>query len=494
MEKENLFNENFNEYNFKKSKFLLDQRENENLVMKSIILQQKDKINNLDKDVYDLNKLSKNYKGDKIIKNLTECLENSEKEKIKLIEDFRLKENKYVEEREILNNKLEEYKQKLKNYIETNNSKIEAYNSLERLCNIQGKDIEIMKEELNLKETWALQKIHEIKVKKEKKFEQLKKKMMDKIKETHQKIEKMNLSHLDISTRLILLHNNQLIIDLDFQSNQVKHLEEKIQILKKKNFEYEKEIEILLQMESILTEKNKKNMEIIQKFTIDRTILDNNDKVLEIKNDKLVKNKTRNNFLFESNLSIFKDLNKTNYYTTKEILDKKIFNLERELAKKKESFNLLKINYDGLQEKISDIHKKQSNIISLFKLGLEELSNDQLIKSDSEIYLNIDSIKNFEFSCLSKDKQYSILLILMKYILPFFNLSEMNTYAQKIISNNIIKFKISKNKDDFLSQKFLKQNKSQSCLINSRNMDCIGKFKIKDLKLQNPKKPCIFNI
>ena len=117
MEKENLFNENFNEYNFKKSKFLLDQRENENLVMKSIILQQKDKINNLDKDVYDLNKLSKNYKGDKIIKNLTECLENSEKEKIKLIEDFRLKENKYVEEREILNNKLEEYKQKLKNYI-----------------------------------------------------------------------------------------------------------------------------------------------------------------------------------------------------------------------------------------------------------------------------------------------------------------------------------------------------------------------------------------
>ena len=197
----------------------------------------------------------------------------------------------------------------------------------------------------------------------------------------------------------------------------------------------------------------------------------------------------------DSKVSIFKDLNKTNFNLTIETLEKKIFSMERELTRKRESFELLRINYEGLQEKLLYIENKQSNIIKLLELGLEQLSNDQQVRSDTEIFLNIESIKNCEVSCLSKHKQYSVLMILIKYILPMFNFNEIKTSIQKTISNSTIKFKITKNNGEVINKNLLRHNKSQSSFTKLKIMDLPGIHKIKEVKLQNfPMKPSIINI
>ena len=71
-------------------------------------------------------------------------------------------------------------------------------------------------------------------VKNQIKFSNLKKKMMDNINQTQSKVTELNIQYMDVSTKLTLLQNHQLLIQLEYQSQQIDELTSKKEALEKK--------------------------------------------------------------------------------------------------------------------------------------------------------------------------------------------------------------------------------------------------------------------
>jgi hypothetical protein len=492
MEEEQLqFYDNLKDYDYKKLRYLLDLKETENIKLNNEINELKDKINSLLKEIFDLKAVAmENFKTDKMIKILTDNIENLEKEKVKIVEDCKSKEQEYRNSNEQMKKKLERTNQNLTNFLELNNTKIELCSSLEKLCNVQGRDIDILNSQIEKNEALTIKKIENIKLKNDIRFNDLKKKMCENIENTQKTVEKMNISHVDISTRLILLQNNQLIADLEYQNRRLEELEQNYSKSKKENFELRKELEFHLDVEKSLAEKNKKCLEAIDIITKEKINKLNND------NQTLINQKSRNTIFSDSKTSFFsKDGSTKNFTLSNDYLYNKVKNLERELLDKKESLDLLKINYEGLKENVCDMKNKQMKIIKLIEVALENLVNDESIKKDKEIYLNIEKVKNLDFSSLSKEKQYSLLMMLMKNLLPNINVNELNPSVKNNIINSTIKFKtslssIEDNKDFKL---FIRHNKSQSNFHKPKILDIVSIKKMKDKKLQIPKQLSIIN-
>ena len=90
------------------------------------------------------------------------------------------------------------------------------------------------------------------------KFSNLKNKMKEKIDQIQAKETELNVQYMDVSTKLTLLQNHQLLIQLEYQSQQLDEITAKKEALEKKVFELTKDIEIHKEVELSLAEKNKK--------------------------------------------------------------------------------------------------------------------------------------------------------------------------------------------------------------------------------------------
>ena len=66
----------------------------------------------------------------------------------------------------------------------------------------------------------------------------------------------------------------------------------------------------------------------------------------------------------------------------------------------KKWLSILQIN---LSDKLKAYEKKYESIFKLFEFGFEKVIQDDEIQKNSEIYVNIDNIKN-KFSCQSKSQ------------------------------------------------------------------------------------------
>ena len=66
--------------------------------------------------------------------------------------------------------------------------------------------------------------------------------MNDNIRQTRDKVTELNMQYIDVSTKLTLLQNHQLLIQLEYQSQQIDELKNKNAVLEKKVFELTKDI------------------------------------------------------------------------------------------------------------------------------------------------------------------------------------------------------------------------------------------------------------
>ena len=78
----------------------------------------------------------------------------------------------------------------------------------------------------------------------------------------------------------------------------------------------------------------------------------------------------------------------------------------------------------SLKEKEANYETKFKNIINLYKMAIDDLVNDQEFKNTKDVYVNIDEIKKGNFDSFSKQEKYSILVYLLKNILPLVNTEE----------------------------------------------------------------------
>ena len=388
------------------------------------------------------------------------ALKHVEAENINLQETIKSKENQIESlQNEIITLKKEnknlarEIELKFENQLgyykglnETNSTRIDAANSIIKLNERQHKTIlklenkidEIKKAEEEFNKQQEI--IHE------NKFTNLKKKMMDHIKNAQKNMTQSNLDNLDLNTKLSKLATNQLLIELEEQSVQIEDLIKIKEKYEKEIFELKMDLKTHIKVETILQEKNKRYLNMVK----------NCDEKI-----KKINNKSRNFSLDEQKISemntigtnneIINNNNKrnNNYHNFKkyEKMYKNVF----------KDYQNLKGQFNSLKDKFRLYNQKFSGIIELYKFAIDELIKDEEFKNKKDIYINIDEISKGNFENFTKFEKYTILVFLIKHLLPLIN--DDNNNNQKFnnieinLNNNNINNKMYKTLNNFQKKK-----------------------------------------
>ena len=277
----------------------------------------------------------------------------------------------------------------LKNQQENNLQKIETANVIVKLNDKQYARILELEKEIENITNHENQLAKESEIRHENQFTNLKKKMMDHIKTAQKNMAQSNLDNLDLNTKLSKLTTNQLLIELEEQSVQIEELLKAKEKYEKEIFSLKTDLNTHKRVEQLLQEKNKRYLDIVK----------NCDKKLS---------KETNDNANEKNV-ISEKINK---------------NYEKLYKKQNKEYQTMKEAYSNLKEKEANYETKFKNIINLYKMAIDDLVNDQEFKNTKDVYVNIDEIKKGNFDSFSKQEKYSILVYLLKNILPLVNTEE----------------------------------------------------------------------
>lgn len=296
---------------------------------------------------------------------------------------------------------------------------------------------------------------------------------------------------MDVSTKLTLLQNHQLLIQLEYQSQQLDEITAKKEELEKRVFELTKDIEIHKEVEISLAEKNKKlksennklkndNNNLINNSNFNSSVNPNNKKTSIPKNKNLKINITddektsENNQNFNTNsynnlstvennstsmmnsnninnnISSRTNLFNNNAYTRMMNLEKKVLNLEKKLMASKKEYNSIKDRNEYVEKILKNYEKKYSGLFNFFEDCLEQFFNDEELVNNQEIYVNIDSIRKCDFSNLNREEKYTTLIIIMKYLMPLMDSSNVLKQSQNNVNNVNVKYYLG-NKKNYLN-------------------------------------------
>ena len=366
------------------------------------------------------------FKSEKDLKVYKSKFEAMEKEVERLTEELSNQQKKFEQEKKAIENAHLTEVNRLKLINESYHQKIEMVNQLVLDKELLTKQVqELLKEKADIIAKND-EKMRQKEVKNQIKFSNLKKKMLDNINQTQSKVTELNIQYMDVSTKLTLLQNHQLLIQLEYQSQQIDELTSKKEALEKKVFELSKDIEIHKEVELSLAEKNKKlradNASL--KSKVNNNPRSNISESIEGESGKeMIQNNT--------NISELKNNNNFNVIS----LEKKIYNLEKKLSQKNKEYNSLKDNSEYIELRLKTYEQKYAGLFNFFEESLRLFFEDEEIKNNKEIYVNIEALQHGDFTIFTKEEKYSILVILMKYLLPLVNSNECS--VNKSGMNNI---------------------------------------------------------
>jgi len=463
----------------------IDLLQKENQHKKDYILKLEEEIQKLKKDYI------KAYELENTIKKDHAKIEKQEKEIENLHNQMEVQKKKNEDEKKQIEQNFQDEIQQLKVVIESSRQKVDMANQL------SAENQELQKEVDNLKtdnKNIIAKHIAENKqkqVKNEIKFSNLKKKMKEKIDQIQAKETELNVQYMDVSTKLTLLQNHQLLIQLEYQSQQLDEITAKKEELEKRVFELTKDIEIHKEVEISLAEKNKKlksennklkneNNNIINNSNFNSSLNQNSKKTSVPKNKNLKINITddekisENNHNFNTNsynnlstvennntsimnsnninnnISSRTNLFNNNAYSRMMNLEKKVLNLEKKLMASKKEYNSIKDRNEYVEKILKNYEKKYSGLFNFFEDCLEQFFNDEELVNNQEIYVNIDSIRKCDFSNLNKEEKYTTLIIIMKYLMPLMDSSNVLKQSQNNVNNVNVKYYLG-NKKNYLN-------------------------------------------
>ena len=278
----------------------------------------------------------------------------------------------------------------------------------------------------------------------ETKMNDLKLKMLNfikkgKIEKDHKEQERFHLLE-----KLSKMNKNSLLNELEFESLQLEDMLKQRKHLDNLIFQMKNDLNIHKQVEKILVEKNKKYIDMIrllsmkQKYKVIEDDIDSKNETNNFfqKNNKTMYNERNNSF----NIMNKKEFNKTQseskkfnilnnikinnrIINTSKKKDKSSYivekvNLQNELKRKSKDIEYYKNNSEFYKAKLNLMINKCKNILKLFDEGLEEIYKNNLAGNLKEIYFDIEEFKTCEFEKLTNEKKYSILSLLIQFILP----------------------------------------------------------------------------
>ena len=488
-----------------------------------------------DMEIDDL--LKENEKKKQYITNLEEEIKKLKKDYVhayeleNIIKGNRQKIEQQDKEIENLNNKINDIKKKneeekkqieanyqdeihqLKVVIDSSAQKVEMANQLSNENQELIKEVDQLKTEQQNIINNHIAENKQRDIKNQIKFSNLKNKMKEKIDQIQAKETELNVQYMDVSTKLTLLQNHQLLIQLEYQSQQLDEVTAKKEALEKKVFELTKDIEIHKEVELSLAEKNKKlkNENNKLKNNNNSTNLNTNNNSTNINkslsnevnspNEKSQKNiainiteedKSSENNHQAVNTNSFNNISTTvenngsssiinslssrmnilnnNQYTRMLNLEKKVLTLEKKLMNSKKEYNIIKDKNEYIEKILRNYEKKYSGLFKFFEDCLDEFFNDEELTNNQEIFVNIDSIRKCDFSNLNKEEKYTTLIILMKYLMPLMDSSNVLKQSQGNNINNVnLKFYMA-NKNNFADDPDLKKLNLQKKNKFGKNM------------------------
>ena len=410
-------------------------------------------------------------------------------EKEKEVKEIKLKYEKIINEKEY---ELKKYQTNISIY----NQKMKTIRQIEMENDIYKNEIKELKDKNEELIKTMKCKLEDFEIQNKIKYSHLKLSMIEHLKEAKNKVTQLNLNYMDTNGQISILQNQQLLAKLESVQVQCDNYKNVNLKLKQKIKELENEISLHKKIEINLTLKLKsKNEKEYENKTLPNNhkynskvsltnynnsenksntispppILDNsNFKSSSIKNSKcntLFENKMNNLKLLFSN-SLSNDNDFENYYSK----NRKEFNYKKyknKIKEKDEKIELLELQIDKLNHKIQNYFTKYKGLFNFIEYCLNEFYNDEkLLNINSSI--NLENIKKFEFSSFDKKVQYSILVILMNYLMNILTLNypQKNTEKEppffqtnlKYINTN---FKYTKNNFNhlYINNPFVNRNK-----------------------------------
>ena len=364
-------------------------------------------------------------------------IQNLEKEIIQIKTNCKT-ENRQVE------NQLENEVVFYRGLHETGLAKIDAADNIIKLNNAQNKYIIDLEDELSKLRNNSDASVCKLKIEHDLHFYNLKKKMMDYVKEISHNMSQNSKDNLELNTKLGMLYKNQMLNELEHQALQIKEL----LIIKEKYekiiFELKQELNLHKKVEKTVLLKNKKYVIIIKDYNennFNNSEIINNKNIkekisLSEKKNKKNKNPKKYNFNFSENykneeldkaqLSIINSIIYNNHYRecknyNNNRINKKYF--DDYISLKKLYDELLKEN-QNLKETLTTIKDKQkmfndkySGILKIYKNALNELLIDEELKNKN-INITKEIINSGNYESFSKEQKHIILITLIKDLLP----------------------------------------------------------------------------
>ena len=300
------------------------------------------------------------------------------------------------------------------------------------------------------------------------KFAKLRDKMLENINETKEEVTELNMKYMDISTKLTLLQNHQLLVQLDYQAQQLEESSRKNEIYKKKIEDLTKDIQLHKEVEISFAEKNRKLVHELMKYKNEEN-KDNNSNSKEIKisesnsaiqgnnsningqqhslNLSLASNNSLNNKLVLGNNN---DLSRILY------LEKKVLSLEKKLEQKKREYNDLREKNEHIENMLKNKDRKYSGLYNFLEESLNNFFNDDFILNNKDIYINTDALRKFEFNNLSNEQKYSTLITLMKYLMPLISNEKAVLKPNNFLEKYNIQYHMPKENTLIINDKFRK--------------------------------------
>ena len=327
------------------------------------------------------------------------------------------------------------------------------------------------------------------------KFTKLKDKMLENINETKEEVTELNMKYMDISTKLTLLQNHQLLVQLDYQTQQLEESTKKNEIYKKKIADLTKDIELHKEVEISFAEKNKKLARELMKYKKEENKDNNNNNTKELKisegKEAQGNNSSINNQQQSPNVSLltnnsfnnkFSIGNTSSDYTRILALEKKVLNLEKKLEQKKREYNDLKEKNEHIENMLKNKDRKYSGLYNFLEESLNNFFNDEQIINNRDIYINTEALRRFEFSQLSKEQKYSTLIVLMKYLIPLIsNEKEVLKPYNNILEKFNVQYHIPKENTLIINDKFRKflniRQRNKNSAMSSDNVHKINNLK-----------------
>jgi hypothetical protein len=476
----------------------------------------------LEKEIEKLKKdYVKAYELENTIKGNHKKIELQEKEIENLNNKIKDQKRKNEEEKKQIEQNFQDEIQQLKVVIESSSQKVEMANQLSNENQELIKEVDKLKiDQKNIIDKHVAEN-KQRDIKNQIKFSNLKNKMKERIDQIQAKETELNMQYMDVSTKLTLLQNHQLLIQLEYQSQQLDEITAKKEALEKKVFELTKDIEIHKEVELSLAEKNKKLKNENNKLKNNSVVLNNNSNINNFNNSNSNLNNSSTDNKKSKNLAIntsntnniteddkssenhqvintnsfnnisttvennsnignsnFNNMLNNNAYSRMLSLERKVLNLEKKLMNSKKEYNLMKDKYEYIEKILRNYEKKYSGLFNFFEDCLDQFFNDEELTNNQEIFVNIDSIRKCDFSNLNKEEKYSTLIILMKYLMPLMDSSNVLKQNQNNSANNVnLKFYLA-NKNNFQEDNdvrrfnFNKKNKYGK-MISLNNIDNI---------------------